>query len=545
MEKPIEVLSKGSIKARLAAAANDTEANAVMEEFLTSVQSHLLASVGESATQAERLAAVEKALPDVNEAISGYKETLADYRNHLRAENERPGKGDKIDLRSINRWELPVSSNDNVSQDAVAKSLSRLSVGHYNVLCKQDRDLGIEPGTATSRIVNRFRQLNDELAMQIAYLAAKDPAQLQMHGWKGLPGAEEFTKLATQIGEAVRLAINESSGTGAEGANWVPSDVMSSRILPYVESERLLLNFFEEIAMPNPTYTMGVLGSRIYPKKLVENYTDAGTVTNASVSKQQWTMKNFQFVAAGYATGVIATPWWLEDTVAQGSDFILREGAESMNRGDERWLVNGQASGQIDGGVIATDDIRMVGNGIRYFFSQMVTAAIAAPVDLSAGMTADDLAMIFGKQGRYAHKVKQSIWVASNLALTHALLLRSKTGERIVQTLDVAGGNATFPSGAIATVWGRPIVPSDEVSEAMDANGLEGNGGALSAIYHVYTPAIKVGRRGGMTVGYSTDARFFEHQECFKFVRRSSIKCGYDTSTESTIGAGFGIQPLV
>jgi HK97 family phage major capsid protein len=527
------------IKAQLAGAKSETEANEIAAEFLSAIQGEAQSLRLENRTLGEKLSVVEKMHKDVSDTMDGYKETLSDYKKALRNVPDAPHDKDKLDLSGVTRWESTLAPGDNPQNDPVAHSLSKMDVGQYNVVCRSDASLGIDDAS-TKRLLKRFREVSDVLALQLAKIGNSWPAMVASGAWKTLKGADEFEKLAARIQPAVQLAM--SDGVTSTGGFWVPSDAMSSRILDYVETERVLLGYFEEVPMPNPTYTMGVLGSQLYPNKLPENTADAGNTTDATLTPQNWTTKRFQFSAVGYGTAVVATPFWEEDAVVNGGDFIMREGAYSLNRGDERWLVNGQSTAQIDGGAaFATNDIRNCGDGIRYWHAAMVTAGIVAPVNLAPALTGDNSALIFGSQGRYAHKIKDSLWLTSNMGMTWALLLKTKTGERLVQTYEVMGGPGTVATGTLASLWGRPLVVSDEVSEAADASGLEGNGGALTSLFHVYRPAIKIGRRGGVVARMSSDYRFLNHQDVFKFVRRSSFKHGYDVATEPTINAGFSL----
>lgn len=508
------------------------------------IRTQLAIAVEAARTAGERATAIEKAAADMQKLTEAQSEILKEYRAALRDVPEQGETRGKIDLSGIGQWRNGVTKDDDLQKDEVALGISRMTRAQYNLTCRSVSDLGLDPRSVSAKSVERFQSLHDRLALTVAFLAKTRPQQLQ-EGWQKLPGASEYQALADRLNAAYYTSfangMNETNAT--EGKNWVPSDILSARILPYIESLRRLSSLFEAVPMPGPKYTFGVQGSRLKPLKIVENVADDGTTAGAKVTPQTIITKKFNFDAVGYATGVVATPWWLEDAVVQ-AEFIVREIAESRERGLEDWILNGQLTAAIDNPAPASTDIRSCGDGIRYWFNSMRLAGLVTPQDLSAGMTGENIAKIFGNQGRYSHRARQSAFIVGNLGMTWCLLLKTQTGQNLVQTFNEVGGPGTVQTGLLAVMYGRPIVVTDEMSEGMDANGLVTAGGDRTAIIHVNTDAIKIGHRGGTAVEYTRDYRFFEHQDCFKAVWRSDIKHGYDITTEPTMNAGLGIRRL-
>jgi hypothetical protein len=410
IEKPVD-------KAALA-----RDPDKVLPETLEGIRAKLVDVAGESKTQAERLAAIEAASKDVAEVFKAQQETLKDYRDALRRVPEAGETQGKIDLRSASLVE-PYRGKRGESLDTIDAQFSRMSRAQFNFTHRPVRSLGLDSASVTARKIERFQALHDALALAQVYLAKTNPHLLQM-GWQSLPGADEYMALAVELEGAYRAQFNAMNETNAtEGKNWVPSDILSSRILPYIESARVLSSYFESVPMPGPVYTMGVVGSRLKPYKMVENLQDDGATAGADFTVTQWTTKKFQFTAKRVGMAVIATPDWLQDAIVN-ADYIVRELAAGHERGREDWLINGQATATIDGVVIGSTDIRKVGDGIRYWLNSMSGAGLVTTIDLSAGLTGEAAAKIFGGQGRYAHKAAQSIWLTSNLGLTHALLIK-------------------------------------------------------------------------------------------------------------------------
>jgi HK97 family phage major capsid protein len=515
------------------------------------IRTQLNIAVNAARTQGEKLEALAKANEDMVALVKNQDEVLKDYRNALRAPiaDAKETKG-KIDLSGIKPMRSAVTDAElKDKQDMIAAALGQMPVDQFNLTCRSAVELGLDPNGIAARAIDRYQALSDFSALLRPWLARKNPDAY--HQFANMPTERERVELGAKLQEALKVALADdamSTINTTVGGNWVRPEVLSSRILPYVENERVSLRFFEQIQMPTKVMSIGVLGSVGYPSGLAENDNAAGDTTDATILTQAITTYKATLTAKGYATAVVATPWWFEDGIV-GADFIIRELASWMGRGEERWLWNGQATASIDTPAPSTTapiDIRSLSDGLRYMAKQIWTAGLCSPIDLSGGMTGEDVAKIFGVQGRYAHRFRQSIFGMSPMGMTYALILKTQTGHNLVQTYAELGRPGTIETGSIGMLYGRPIVVSDEISEGMDANGYEAVGGSATAIYHVFTDAVKVGRRTGMRVEFSDQFRFLQHQDVFKVTARSDIQKGYNTSsvTEPFINAGVGLPEL-
>jgi len=552
-------LSK-KFRAALAECSTPEEATAMGGEFIEGLQVQLQEADRMIKTQGEKLELMSKGSEDVKELITAQREVITELKNNLRQTPSMAETKGKIDLReAIWHEALSAKARAELSRgedtDKATSFLAQMPADQFTLTCQPCDEIGVDPKTVTGRAIIRQQKLSDFEALYIKFLARKDPEMIATGEYKKHPLLQERAKLVERLRDGVQVALADdamSTINATVGGNWVRPEVLSAAILPYIENERVLVPFFENFPMQTKVQSIGVLASKGYPVRLEENDNEAGNATDATLSGQYISTYKATFTAKGYGTMVVATPWWFDDGI-MGADFITRELASWMARGDERWLVSGQGIGgtfdAIDSPAPATTDIRGMSYGLRYHAKKIWDAGLCSPVDLGSGLTGEGAAKIFGRQGRWAHRIRQSIWVVSPVGMTACLLVKTEGGSNLVQTFNEMGSPGTFQTGVLARMYGRPIVVSDEVSEAMDANGYAAAGGTASAIYHVNTDAVKIGRRTGMRVEFSDQYRFAQHQDVFKVTARTDIQAGYntasgtpaDTVTEPFINAGVGL----
>lgn len=488
-----------------------------------------------------------KARADLEKVIGEYQATLKDYRDHLRTVPERgDAEGGRADLRRVELRYSPVWESDR-NDKFISPYLGQMTRAQFNLTCRTVDDLGLEDKKTRAK-VTRLQLLHDVIALVSEYQARKSLASFMRGGWEALPWAAEYKQLAAELGQSVhetRLAgpaINETNAE--EGKNWVPGPILSARILPLIEEELVLLRFFETVTMPGPQYDIGVIGSHIKSRKLNENILDDGSSSGAKIVADYFKTKKLSFTAKLHAAGAVVTPSWIQDAVVQ-SQFILTDLAYAIARGREDWMLNGQLTAALDGVTIAADDIRKMGDGLRYWYSLMKAAAIIADVDFSAGLTAEGIVKMFGQQKSYGNRAARSIFVCNTATMAQLLVLKTTTGRDVVLTMNQLGPAATIRTGSLGQMFGRDIVTVNDLADSMDATGIiPAAPGDRSVLLHVFTEAVKVGSRLGIQVDYSTDYRFFEYQEAFRAVARDDITRAYDPATEPFISQGVGIRKV-
>lgn len=493
--------------------------------------------------------AIEKAQKDVQAAIDGYKETLADYRKRLDAKQpDGPAEG-KFDKRAFSSLDLrfdPVAEARLRARSQHEKSsngyLEKMSLAQFNMTCVPTKLWGIEDEKAI-KYGNRFQRLHDVLSMAIQSQFRRDP----FFDWKQLPWAAEYQALAFELGQAVREtrlgpAINETNAD--EGKNWVPGPILSGRLYPMVEEEILLPGAFESIPMAAKTVDSGVLGAHLIAYRLVENILDDGSSSGAKIKASAFVTKKFTLDAELYAAGVVLTPNWLQDNALANADWAMRDLAYAMANGEEQWLINGQATAAIDTVSIASDDIRNNGDGLRYWAKEMKDAGQIVYVDMGAGIVAEDLPRMFGQQKSYGARPRRSVWALNTYALAQLMVLKTSSGRDVVLTFGQAGDRATFRTGVIAQMFDRDIITANNLTQTHDAAGVDDGVSDRGVMLHVFTEAVKFGRRLGVSIEMSSEYRFLEYQEVLRAVARGDWGRVYDPTVHPFISVGVNIPKL-
>ncbi len=498
--------------------------------------------------------ALGKITADMQTVIDEQDKALKDYRKQLDAKKGTDPVGGGLNPRAFQSLQLRFDPQGeatmrarSIHEGGANGYLARMSLAQFNLTCVPMSHLDIQEEHA-ARKIERLRKLHDVLSLAVTTLSRRDPFFNANGGWEGLPWAAEFKALALEIGQGVhstRLgpAINETNAD--EGKNWVPGPILSGRLYPMVEEEIVLPGAFESIPMAAKTVDSGVLGAHTIAYRLVENLTDVGDTSGAKIKASAFVTKKFTLDAELYAAAAVLSPNWLQDNALANADWAMRDIAYAMANGEEQWLINGQATAQIDTGLtIATDDIRNNGDGLRYWYKQMKDAALLADVDLSAGITAESLVRIFGQQGNYGNRPRRSVWACNVFCLAQLMVLKTSTGRDVVLTFGQAGDRATFRTGVVAQMFDRDVITSNNLTQTMDGNGIDTGAGDRGVLMHIFTEAVKFGRRLGVSIEMSSDYRFLEYQEVLRAVARGDWGRVYDPTVHPFIGQGTGVPKL-
>lgn len=500
---------------------------------------------------AEWKEALAKVQVDVKAVLDEQQTVLKDYRDHLR---QIPDPADKkTSMRALERLHLRYDP----TAEAAARTgkhapaspyLSKMSRAQFNLTCQPVGQMGLDDPAMIHK-VERYQLLHDVLSLAVTQLAKGDAFFHQNGGWESLPFAAEYKALALELGagiHATRLgnAVNETNAD--EGKNWVPGPILSGRIFPRIEEELRLLAQFETIPMTALQQDSAVLGAHKIAYKLAENVADDGTTANAKITPSLWVTKKWSLVAKLYAAGAVATPNWLQDAIA-GANEIMGDLAYAMGYGLENWLVNGQLTAALDTVTIGTNDIRKMGDGLRYWLSAIKTANPGyIDQDFGAGMTAEGLVKIFGQQGSFGTRERRCIWIANPFVLAQLLVLKSTNGDNVLLRVGDNGDRATVRTGEVGQLWGRSVFSTGVLSQTMGADGLDAGTGDRSVLLHIFTEGVKRGQRLGMQIDMSSDYRFLEYQQVFRAVARDDIAPVYDPTVAGNtfIGQGANIAKL-
>jgi hypothetical protein len=518
--------------------------------YLETLRVNLTDAYEHAKTVAEKQVILEKGAKDIEETIKAHEKALAEMANSLRTvPNASEAKDGKAKLHGVNLWNKPGDLDVLDSKSGFTGAFDQLTPLQYNLLLRTSDDLGIEDDK-TRKKVARLQAIHNEMALQIAYLTRRPTQNFLRHGWECLPKAEEYKRLSKELIEAAHEArlgtaviVEGTTGSFTDqplGGNWVPQQILSPNIFPVIEYEYQLRNAFNVVQMAGPIWDAGVVGSRMYSTKFAEQNDDAGGTV---MTPQTITAKKLRLQAVLHASFAFATPQWLQDNVS-GSSFIMSELAQSILRGEESWWVNGQATALLDTALtIAASDARNLGNGLRYWYNQMKGAGIVGDVDASAGLTSEALAKAYGQQRRYSNPAR-NVWITGTIGMAQLLVLKSQSGQGVVQTIMDIGPKATILTGSLAAVLGSPVIVSNEISEAMTAGGLVDNLSTNTQILRVNTDAVLRGERAGVMVEFSDQYRFAQYQDAYRATAREAFTNVYDPLTEPFISNIVGVKAL-
>jgi len=333
-----------------------------------------------------------------------------------------------------------------------------------------------------------------------------------------------------------------SDATAGEGLEWIQVNLLSSTIQELIELELEFSLIFQVFPMRAATMKWPVMAARPRAQFIAENVNDDGSGT-AVITPDSWTTSDKTYTARKFAGGVVLSSEWEEDAIVNAPLYAQSSLATQLARAREETIINGQASGVIDGGTIAATDPVKMWDGIRKFFRLTGKAA----VDLGAGITAEALASMFGAQGAPGAKVRDCAWLTGPAGLARLMVAKAGDNSPLFLTLDKAGNEFALRTGAIGVVFGRPVYVSEFVSDKMAADGTLDDyatpTGNKTALYHMYHRCMKLGQRRGVLIARSDELRFFQDQVVFKGTAREDFQSNITPSgTNALVMEGNNIS---
>lgn len=277
---------------------------------------------------------------------------------------------------------------------------------------------------------------------------------------------------ATQVGSDsvrdwdVRLKAAMDSVTAGRGDELVPSG-MSSRLWEDVNQETKVAGLFNRIDMPtNPFDVPLQLGDvNWYPG------TENTAVAESTPKTVNQTLTAYELVAE--------VPWSLtldEDAVFAVLPEVRRTLVRNAAEVIDDVLLNADTTGKnginADGATIATSSA-----GKAHFLIGFDGLLHLPLVDntgqsksLGGGITADGYLGLLKQLGKYGVNARDTVFI------TDVATFVSSLGISTVETVDKLGPRATILTGQLATVYGHPLIVSNQMSLA-DADGKVTDGG--------------------------------------------------------------------
>lgn len=406
--------------------------------------------------------------------------------------------------------------------------------GQYNLLVRTEADLGLEKDSREARALRRLKVLhNATVLMNIAH--GRDPQYLSAGGYRALPWFDEVQKLGKMFVGAL------SDATATEGKEWVQVNLLASTIYERIELELEFSRVFGTFPMLAKSVKWPVFMEHGEGFRVLENVADAGDTTDATITADSWETNDATFDAEKYAAAVVLSSEWEEDAI-ENSQRAEERLARRLARIRENAIINGQATSAIDGGTIAASNIRKLWDGIRWAFAQTGKTAR----DMATGITADELAAMFGAQGPSGAKPRESAFLSGVAGFARLLVLKGPDNSPVVLTMAQLGPNATFLTGALGICFGRGVYVSEFVSEKMQPDGtiddIAAPTGTKTAIYHIHHDPMKIGQRRGILASRSDHFRFLQDQVVFKATAREDFQfLNAPSATKVLVMAGFNV----
>lgn len=395
----------------------------------------------------------------------------------------------------------------------------------YVLLTSTASDLGITD-EGTKRALKRLHALHDACVF-MNLTKRGDPEYAAAGASKSLPWYPELQSLAKKFMGAL------SDATAGEGKEWVPVNILSATVQELIELQLSLAGLFRRFPMAGPTVKWPVQKAHMKAYYIRENVADDGNTANASLIASSLQTTDATFTARKLAALTIPTAEWEFDAVVNVPRMLEEELAYAIAAGIEDGMFSGQMSGTIDG--TAPNDVDPLGawDGIRKAFKLTGLPGVDAG---GGGIIAEDLAAVFGAQGAFGFSMNECFWTTGAAGTARLLVTKDSAGNPVALSFGQAGQKATWITGQVAEVFGRPLVPCKHASETLDASGvIPAVPSDKTAVWHVNRRCGVLGERRGVLISRSEHVRFIQDQLVYKGVGRFDFEWIYAPSNTNRV----------
>jgi len=459
---------------------------------------------------------VEKLARDVTDVLAKVEEHKKELRDALRT---APPPADDAKSVKLDRSAMVFApGSDDKSDKDFGPAMRDLNNVHLSLLVAPVARLTDDAPT-TKKIV-RFRYLSDMLTLINMREHEVNP---NYRGWETLPQASEYKALAKQFSGAL------SDATAHEGAEFVPTSILSGAIYDRIAINLQVANLFETFPMVAPVVKRGFRGSKAVSYFGGEQTSDTGTsyATASTINTDDQT-----FTASKQYCLALETEEWEQDAIV-GANFVMDEMGVAMADKKEATILNSNLTTTFDAGTVEDEMY-----GLRDALVTYLAASGKSAVDMSGGMTAEALAEVWGAMGALG-QVSDGAWICETNGLARLMVAKNSDGIPLWNALGAQGPAVT---GSIGQVFGRPVIVSSHVPTTLNNSGvIPSSAGSKTAIYHVCCPAFKIGERLGVQVAYSDHYRFAYGQRTFRGISRWVFRNLLPAATNRIINGGFGI----
>ena len=332
--------------------------------------------------------------------------------------------------------------------------------------------------TSNEQIIE-LRKLSDQVAV--------------MHALRGSMKNRNFDVMNTSQYKELELKTRAMYSTGSTVGDELVMNELSPEVVAMFNVERQVAATIKTFQLPRGEWTIPNVTANPTVYLQGESSSDDASAYKAS----NMTLAQRSMVAATLAARVAISSELDEDSVAPMMELLSPAFAEAMAQAEENAIINGQATSAIDtGDAPGPNDVRSAFDGIRY------NVQTAAKEDLSTWSAATVFAMISG-MGKYGIDPRNGVWVPSL-----SVYLKKMVSDSNFVSLEKAGPLATNINGSLGFFYGRAVLPSDQVSESMNASGVyDGVTETKTGVILFRPDRYKMGVRRGMTIDSETVKR--------------------------------------
>jgi len=370
----------------------------------------------------------------VNDAVSSAK-TLADHKQAI--ENISSDETIKAKVDEAVKASSKIAHEDFKSAQVTGEGRFK-SYGDFLASKSGDEE------------VKELQNMNDNLMISAGALAKAKNVSVK----RAMEMMQE-TKAYKDFGFRAKDMTTGGSGTGAE---WIPTG-FSSNLMDDVRSNLVVAANIPTFSAPTNPFSwpaMHGVGTALKATAEASAYTE-GDPTTAKVTFD-----------CEKAYGYIQ----VSDEFTADSAFAVAPALRSsltrrLGEGLENCVINGDRSDSthFDTDVSTASSVQKLFNGLRYEIHAAGASATAAnSVNASgAAISASDVLALRKLMGKYGDDAALVVSISAYCDLL---------ADSDVTTVDKLGANATILSGQLASVWGIPILVSNQVKTNLAADGM-------------------------------------------------------------------------
>jgi len=344
------------------------------------------------------------------------------------------------------------------------------------------------PASPTDATQRDLQRANDDLILLDAILAANQGRQYG--GMRSLAAYEEFQREAAGAMRAV------SAGTAGSGYEWVPTE-MSGDFWTVVNLDLRVAAQFDQIEIPQGVGSLVLPGLSAHTtayKASESTADDAAKATASTPTSENRTLTPVKLMAGTYVSAEAD-----EDMVRPTLPTIRDDLAFALAYGLENAIVNGDTDGSLDTDNTAANDQRRLFNGLRH------SALSAAKSDLST-FNADNLIALRVKMQKYGAIPSKNFWLGGVSSTSKLVLLRDSNNNLVITRLSDAGPEASNAKGAVAALFGSPVIVSETCREDLNASGAyDGVTTTYTHLMNIFRPSWKIGMKRALTIKADED----------------------------------------